>query len=382
MRDAAPSTGTAAVDADHMRRALALATQGWGQTAPNPMVGAVVVSGGAIVGEGYHARYGEAHAEVNALRAAAVRARGATLYLTLEPCAHFGKTPPCADAIVAAGISRVVVAVPDPSDVARGGIERLRAAGIRVDLGVERDAALELNAPFFAAHARSRPWVVLKLAISRDGGIADPAGVERWITGVESRREVHRLRANADAVAVGVGTVIADDPELAVRDAAAPRVAPLRVVFDSSARTPPSARVVATARTVPTMIVTTRVDASLPDPAGVARRLIELSARGVQVARAVSLGDALDQLFARGIRSLFVEGGARLAGSFLAEGLVDRVVIFRSSLILGPAALKAFAFAAPVSETSLERERVVETRRFGDDVMTVYALHEVPCSPD
>ena len=167
-------------DAAYMRRALALAREGWGQTAPNPMVGAVVVAGGEIVGEGYHARYGDAHAEVMALRAAGDRARGATLYVTLEPCTHHGKTPPCADAIIAAGIARVVVAVRDPSAVARGGAERLRRAGIRVDVGVEREAALRAQRAVLPSRSsRNRPWVILKLAISADGAIADPTGQHR-----------------------------------------------------------------------------------------------------------------------------------------------------------------------------------------------------------
>src|SRR3954467_8980977 len=180
--------------ARYMRRALELAEQGWGQTAPNPMVGAVVVRDGEIVGEGYHERYGEAHAEVNALRAAGERARGATLYVSLEPCAHVGKTPPCTKAITAAGVARVMAAVRDPSPIARGGVETLRAAGVAVDVGVEQGRALGLNAPFFNAPASHRPWVPLKLALSADGAIADRSGKQRWITGAESRAEVHRMR--------------------------------------------------------------------------------------------------------------------------------------------------------------------------------------------
>ena len=382
MREASRSTPFSPVDATHMRRALALATNGWGQTAPNPMVGAVVVAGDGVVGEGFHARYGEAHAEVNALREAGDRARGATLYVTLEPCTHYGKTPPCTEAIIDAGIARVVIAVRDPSDVARGGVEQLRASGVRVDTGLEREAALELNAPFFAAHAKARPWVTLKLAVSRDGGIADPSGMRRWITGAESRREVHHMRANADAIAVGVGTVLADDPELTVRDAVPPRVAPTRAVFDSTGRTPLDARLVITAHEIPTLVIASQRSPITIDSTALDARLIGLSARGVHVLLASSLDDALDLLFARGVRSLFVEGGARLAGALLAASLVDRLVIFRSPLVLGPSALQAFAFAAPVSEASLGRCRIVETRRFGDDTMTSYALREVPCSPD
>lgn len=371
-RGAASSTE---VDSVYMRRALALAQQGWGQTAPNPMVGAVVVAGDQIVGEGHHVRYGEAHAEVMALRQAGERARGATIYVTLEPCAHFGKTPPCADALIAAGVQRVVIAAPDPSRVARGGAERLREAGIHVDVGIEQSSALELNAPFFNAIATSRPWVTLKLALSADDGMADPTGNRRWITGAESRAEVHHLRANADAIAVGVGTVIADDPSLTVRDAAAPRVRPKRVVFDSSLRTPRTSVLMRTAREIETILI------GRPEAPMDRKALTEMA--GASVLLVPSLHEALVALARRGVRSLFVESGPRLTGSLLREGLVDRLVIFRSSFELGPDAPKAFAFAPEGFAESLGdgRHRVVDERRFGDDVMTTYALHEVPCSP-
>ena len=350
-----------------------LALGGWGHTAPNPMVGAVVVAGDQIVGEGAHRRYGEAHGEVVALRAAGERARGATLYVNLEPCAHFGKTPPCVDAVIDAGIARVVISVRDPSDVARGGVERLRAAGIHVDIGAARDAALELNAPFFNAHASDRPWVTLKLALSADGGTADPTGKERWITGAASRAEVHRLRANADAIAVGVGTVIADDPSLTVRDASAPRIAPRRVIFDSTLRTPVDAQVVRTSRDVDTIVVS-GVDAP------VARRAA-LVAAGVQVVSMPALPGALRWLRSAGVRALFVESGARLAGSLLREALVDRLIIFRSKVVLGSDAPHAFAYAPAGFEPALVG-RTIDERAFGDDVMTTYALTNVPCSPD
>lgn len=374
MSAAARSTS---VDASYMRRALALAREGWGHTAPNPMVGAVVVHDDTIVGEGYHARYGDAHAEVNALRSAGDRARGATLYVTLEPCAHVGKTPPCTDAVIAAGIARVVVAVRDPSPIARGGIERLRAAGIRVDVGLEQAAALELNAPFFHAHCSDRPWVTLKLALSADGLVADPAGKQRWITNAESRAEVHRLRANCDAIAVGVGTVLADDPMLTVRDAPAPRVPPRRVVFDSALRTPPDSRLVRTARSVETIVIArTGVEPSTP------RAESALRAAGVTIARCASVRDSLVWLRSRGVRALFVEGGPKLAGSFLRESLADRLVIFQSPLVIGGNEPRGFAFAPSTFEAGLAERRVLEHQRFGDDVMTTYELRELSCSPD
>ena len=238
----------ALTDAGHMRRALELARRGWGQTAPNPMVGAVVVRDGAIVGEGWHARWGERHAEPAALAAAGERARGATVYVTLEPCTHRGKTPPCTDALIAAGVSRVVVAARDTNPLAAGGLARLQQAGIATTAGVEEADARELNAPFLFAQHADRPWVTLKLAVSLDGAIADAGRTRGWLTGPESRGEVHRLRAGSDAVAVGIGTALADDPALTVREAAAPRVPPLRVVFDRTGRLPPDGVLARSAR--------------------------------------------------------------------------------------------------------------------------------------
>jgi len=372
MSAVAPSSST---DATYMRRALALAREGWGQTAPNPMVGAVVVADGGIVGEGWHVRYGDSHAEVNALRAAGARARGATLYVTLEPCAHEGKTPPCTEAVIAAGVARVVAAVRDPSPVARGGVERLRAAAVHVDLGVERSAALELNAPFFHAHGSERPWVSLKLALSADGAVADPTGQQRWITGGEARAEVHRWRANSDAIAVGVGTVLADDPMLTVRTAPPPRVPPRRVVFDSTLRTPPTSYLVRTARATETILIA-RPGAERPEAEAALRDA------GVVVGRCASLHQALVWLRARGVRALFVEGGPRLAGALLRESLVDRLIIFRSSVVLGGDEPRGFDFAPSLFEAGLADRPIIENRRFGDDRMTIYALRNIACSPD
>ena len=352
-----------------MRRALDLARLGWGQTAPNPMVGAVVVRDGAVVGEGYHARYGGDHAEVVALDAAGVRARGATLYVTLEPCNHRGKTPPCADAVLHAGIARVVAAAADPNPVAAGGAARLRAADIQVDIGVEESDARELNAPFFHAFASDRPWIILKLATSIDGAIADASRARgtnrRWLTGNDARREVHRLRAGVDAVAVGVGTVLADDPLLTVRDAPPPRVSPRRVVFDSALRTPLTAALVRTAREQPTIVIATRADE---------RRRAELQAAGVDVRTHESLAVALRALAADGVRSVLVEGGARIAGALLTGALVDRLVIFQAPVVLGAGALNAFAHVSEDAASALGRARVIQRATFGDDLMTIYAF--------
>ena len=337
---------------------------GWGQTAPNPMVGAVVVRDGVIVGEGWHTRFGAAHAEVEALRAAGERADGATVYVTLEPCAHAGKTPPCANALIAARVARVVVAVRDPNPEAAGGLELLRASGIAVTEGVVESEARELNAPFFHSFESTRPFITLKLALSLDSALADATGRSRWITGDESRRVVHEMRAANDAIAVGIGTVLADDPALTVRDTPAPRVPPSRVVFDRGARLPARSVVATTARDVPTIVV-----AESP-PAG---RVAALQALGVRVVDATSLRVALDTLRGDGVRSLLVEGGARLAGALLGAGMVDRLVIFQGSAIFGAGALGAFAFVPPTEVKRAPRWRMLERREIGTDTMTVYA---------
>lgn len=347
-----------------MRRALLLARRGWGRTAPNPLVGAVVVRDGEVVGEGHHAEFGAPHAEVAALAAAGERARGADVFVTLEPCGHQGKTPPCVDALIAAGVRRVVVAVRDPNRIAAGGVERLRAAGIPVTEGVEAIAAAELNASFlFGHHDAARPFVTLKLALSLDGALAPGDRSQQWLTGERARRQVHRMRAAADAIAVGIGTAIADDPALTVRLGRRPRVAPKRIVFDPAARLPAVSRLVRTARKVPTWLVT-----DSPAPTDVAA----LERAGVRLIAASGLAAQLGALRREGIHHLLVEGGAGLAGSLLSGGFVDRLVIFRAPVLLGAGALSAFGSVSPGAGFP-ERWWVVERRVFDDDAMTVYA---------
>jgi diaminohydroxyphosphoribosylaminopyrimidine deaminase/5-amino-6-(5-phosphoribosylamino)uracil reductase len=356
-----------------MRRALELARNGWGQTAPNPMVGAVVVRRvagkrtGAIVGEGFHASFGEPHAEVVALQHAGKRARDATLYVTLEPCRHHGKTPPCTDAILSAGIRRVVMAGRDPTATAGGGAEVLRARGLDVTTGVLEREARELNAPFFHSEVSDLPWTTLKLAVSIETAIANERGTTSWLTSPESRAEVHHLRAGHDAIAVGVGTIVADDPRLTVRDARQPRVPLTRVVFDRALRTPLSAVVVRTARENPTILLTGDASSS---------RAADLRAAGVQLIPASDLRDGLRQLRAAGIHSLLVEGGAKIASAVLEEGLAHRLVIFQAPVTLGSGALHAFDGAAPSVLGALEQYPVLQRRRLGPDVMTTYALAE------
>ncbi|HUO52202.1 MAG TPA: bifunctional diaminohydroxyphosphoribosylaminopyrimidine deaminase/5-amino-6-(5-phosphoribosylamino)uracil reductase RibD [Gemmatimonadaceae bacterium] len=356
-----------------MALALDAARRGWGCTAPNPMVGAVLVRGDEVVSVGWHARYGEAHAEAVALERAGPRARGATLYVTLEPCAHHGKTPPCADAVIRAGVARVVIAARDPNPEARGGLERLRAAGIAVEVGALGEEARELNAPFFFSFAARRPWVTLKLALSIDGAMADAGGRSRWITNPASRAEVHRMRAGHDAVAVGIGTALRDDPELTVRDAPAPRVPPARVIFDRQGRLPADGRIARSARTVRTLVVTGAL---------ATERRQALERLGVELVRATEPEEAMLALRERGIRSLLVEGGATLAAALLERALVDRLVIFQAPVLLGAGALRPFDGLPAADIAGAPALRVVERKAFGGDLMTVYALQELPCSPD
>lgn len=351
-----------------MRRALALAQQGWGQTAPNPMVGAVVVRDGVIVGEGYHARYGEAHAEAVALKAAADRARGATMYVTLEPCNHFGKQPPCTEAILQARIKRVVIAAADPTALAGGGARHLADMGVEITFGVEEAAALELNAAFFfAAKETSRPWVTLKLALSQNGKMNDPSGARRWISNEKSRAEVHRLRANVDAIAVGIGTVRADNPQLTARGTIRPRVAPMRVVFDRHAETPLESKLVTTARETPTVVFAHRPPVT---------RLAALHNAGVDVFEAEDLPQALAALRGFDVQHLLVEGGARVANEFLRQKLVDRLIIFQSPIELDDNALSPFSNLNGDYRDWLAQLPVVRRAEFGHDVMSMYALPE------
>jgi diaminohydroxyphosphoribosylaminopyrimidine deaminase/5-amino-6-(5-phosphoribosylamino)uracil reductase len=332
------------------------------------MVGAVVVKDGSVVGEGYHARFGAAHAEAVALKAAGDRARGSTMYVTLEPCNHFGKTPPCTEGILQARVQRVVIATADPTALAGGGARHLADYGVQVDFGVEEAAALELNASFFFAAANSsRPWVTLKLALSSDGKMNDPSGEHRWISNELSRKEVQRLRANVDAIAVGLGTVQADDPQLTARGSPRPRVPAVRVVFDRNAETPLDAVLVRTARETPTVIF-----AHHPPVA----RLAALHNAGVDVLEAEDLPAALQALRGFEVQHLMVEGGARVAREFVRQGLVDRLIIFQSPVTVGAGALSPFDELSDSLKKELQSARVVRRAEFGEDVMTEYALRE------
>jgi diaminohydroxyphosphoribosylaminopyrimidine deaminase / 5-amino-6-(5-phosphoribosylamino)uracil reductase len=351
-----------------MQRALALAQRGWGRVAPNPLVGCVVVRDGRCVGEGWHTEYGQPHAEVEALRGAGEAARGATAYVTLEPCGHFGKTPPCTSALLEAGVARVVFAAADPNPKAAGGAEILRAAGIAVEGPTDERAARDQNFAFFHAHSPAgaeRPFVALKLALTLDARVADRDGRSVWITGDEARAEVHRLRAGFDAVAVGIGTAAADDPLLTVRGAVTPRIPAARVVFDRALRLGLDSQLVATARQTPLWVV--------GGSAAPGERRAGLEARGVRVLAGDDLPAALGELRKAGIRSLFVEGGAAIASSLLKAELVDRLYAFYAPVMLGPAGVGAFDGIDSPAIAEAHRWRRLDTQVFGADTLITLA---------
>lgn len=350
-----------------MRRALELARRGWGAVEPNPMVGAVVVRDGAVVGEGWHQEYGAPHAEINALRAAGDATRGATLYVTLEPCAHQGKTPPCVDAIIAAGISRVVYGAADPNTRARGGAERLRAAGLEVIADVERADARALNAQFFHLHEADSPFVALKFAMSLDAGIAKAPGVHTQLTGPAAVTAMHRLRSGYDAILIGSGTALTDDPLLTVREAPV-RKPPVRIIADTNARLPLTSKLVQTVADAPVWVLCAE---DAPQD-----RIEALSAAGVRVLRVPRDRDRIDlrhgirTLGEEGVQTIFAEGGAELAGALLRLDLVQRLYIFLAPLFLGPGAVPAFGLAQP----QRERWQATSTEWLGSDVLVTMDL--------
>ena len=309
-----------------MRRALDLAAKGEGRVAPNPLAGAVVVKGGRIVGEGWHRAFGGPHAEVHALKAAGTRAKGATMYVTLEPCSpHPKKTPPCSDLLAASGLARVVVAMRDPNPMVDGkGISILKKAGIVVATGLLADAARELNAPFIKVHTRGLPYVVVKWAMTADGKIATRTGDSRWVSGEKSRSWLHRFRDTFQAILVGSGTVLRDDPRL--RGA---RSLPARIVLDTAAGTPLDAAIVKTAREQATILAVS--------PGAPAGKLRELERRGVQVLRldVRDLRIVFEALAREGYHKILVEGGGEVHASVLGAGLADEVCVFLAPKLVG-----------------------------------------------
>ncbi|MDD2877900.1 MAG: bifunctional diaminohydroxyphosphoribosylaminopyrimidine deaminase/5-amino-6-(5-phosphoribosylamino)uracil reductase RibD [Acidiphilium sp.] len=353
-------------DADYMRAAIALARRGLGETAPNPSVGCVIVRDGRVIGRGRTASGGRPHAETEALAMAGPKAHGATAYVTLEPCAHHGQTPPCALALIEAGIVRVVIAARDPDPRVNGaGIALLRDAGIETTEGVGADAAAEVNAGFVSVITRGRPWVTLKLATTLDGRIATRAGDSQWITGDASRRAAHALRGSHDAVMVGVGTALADDPELTCRIDWYRAVPMVRVVVDSHLRLPLSSRLARGAGEHPLWIVHR-------DGADPARReaFTSLGARLFEVPAAeigVDPVAALQALGAAGITRLLVEGGGVLAAVLLRSDLVDHVAWFTAPMVIGGDGVVAVAGFGAAELAAAKRFKMVGTAISGDD---------------
>lgn len=355
-------------DQQHMRRALRLARRGGAEVHPNPRVGCVLVRDDEVIAEGWHRRFGGPHAEVEALRRAGERARGATAYVSLEPCSHRGKTPPCADALIEAGVTRVVAAMADPNPrVAGAGLARMEVAGLQVELGLLEAEARALNAAFLTLVEAGRAYVTLKAATTLDGKVADAHGASQWITGLEARRWGHRLRRDHRVVLTGIGTVLADDPALTVRHVRPGRRPPVRAVMDTEGRTPSGCQLVTSAREIPTLVlcapeVTPATRARL-EPAGVEVLPVPRGEDG----RLDPLA-ALTALARRDGSPVLLEAGGALSSSFLGVGLVDELALFLAPSILGCRdALPAFDLGGPRALT--ERLRLVDTRmrRLGDD---------------
>ena len=364
-------------DLDAMRGALALARRGLGSVWPNPAVGCVISNQGQVVGRGWTQPGGRPHGETEALRRAGEAARGAVSYVSLEPCCHWGKTPPCVDALVTAGVRRAVVALEDPDPrVAGEGLRRLRAAGLDVEVGLCAEEAAEVNAGFLSRLRLGRPLVTLKFATSLDGRIATASGESQWISGPPARERAHALRASHDAIMVGTGTVVADDPQLTCRLPGLDHRSPVRVVIDRHLRIPPTARLIADARRIPTWVLTLRS----ADPA----RRAGFLAKGVTLIEVdadregqVDLAVALKALGERGITRLLVEGAAGLAAAFFRARLVDRLVWVHAPLALGGDGIPAIAgldLAALSDAPAFER---LSTETIGDDVLTTFRVRPI-----
>ena len=364
-------------DLDAMRGALALARRGLGSVWPNPAVGCVISNQGQVVGRGWTQPGGRPHGETEALRRAGEAARGAVSYVSLEPCCHWGKTPPCVDALVTAGVRRAVVALEDPDPrVAGEGLRRLRAAGLDVEVGLCAEEAAEVNAGFLSRLRLGRPLVTLKFATSLDGRIATASGESQWISGPPARERAHALRASHDAIMVGTGTVVADDPQLTCRLPGLDHRSPVRVVIDRHLRIPPAARLIADARRIPTWVLTLRS----ADPA----RRAGFLAKGVTLIEVdadregqVDLAVALKALGERGITRLLVEGGAGLAAAFFRAHLGDRLVWVHAPLAIGGDGIPAIAgldLAALSDAPAFER---LSTETIGDDVLTTFRVRPV-----
>ena len=345
-----------------MREALVLAQRGVGRTAPNPPVGCVIVQGGAVVGRGFHPKAGEPHAEIFALREAGERARGSTVYVTLEPCSHHGRTPPCVDALIAAGVARVVVAALDPNPLVGGhGVKKLRAAGIDVEIGIHEQEAVAQQAGFRSLVTQGRPWVVLKYAMTLDGKVATVNGDGRWVTGEAARALVHAWRNELDAIAVGSGTVLADGPALTTRGIEHGRN-PVRVVFDRRGRTDPDSPTLGAG----SVLLTSEEVSSEP-----------YEARGTRVLQAGSVQQGLTALGTLGVSSLLLEGGPTLVGAFLEAGLIDEVRAFVAPKLLGAGRSPLDSPTPTLMSQALDLADL-QVLQVGPDVLIQGRLHAIP----
>ena len=354
-----------AVDHGMMARALQLAERGLWTTSPNPRVGCVLVRDGEIVGEGWHEKAGEPHAEVHALRAAGDKAKGATAYVTLEPCSHHGRTPPCAEALIAAGVTRVVAAMTDPNPLVSGkGLALLRAAGIATASGLLEDEARESNIGFVSRMTRGRPWLRLKAAASLDGKTALHNGVSQWITGPDARRDGHAWRARACAILTGIGTVRDDDPSLTVRDVATTRQ-PLRVVVDSRLEISPTARIL---QGEPVLIVGAVENAEKMALLRSTGHFVEILNNG---ADKVDLKALLDMLAQRGINEVHAEAGFKLNGSLLREGLVDELLLYLAPCLIGHDASGLFNLPELTTLDGKKALKIRDLRQLGEDIRLI-----------
>ena len=358
----------------YMQRALDLARRGLGRVEPNPMVGCVIVRNGRIVGEGYHRRFGGAHAEVVALARAGPKARGATVYVTLEPCCHHGKTPPCTEALQTARVAKVFTAMRDPNPLVAGkGIRALRKAGIEVVEGPLRAEVRELNAAYLKWETQGQPYVIAKWAQSIDGKIATCSGDSKWISSERARRWTHRIRARVDGIIVGSATVLRDDPQLTSRGVAIKRVA-RRIILDTRLRTPPRCKLARTAREIPTVLFTSRQSTTTA-------RARRLALAGVLVEPAplrgkhVSLKHVLKKLAGQGMSNVLIEGGGQVLGSAFDQGLVDEAVVFVAPRLIGgtraPSALSGAGVSLIAQSRHLQKLKI---RRIGPDMLYHFRL--------
>jgi diaminohydroxyphosphoribosylaminopyrimidine deaminase/5-amino-6-(5-phosphoribosylamino)uracil reductase len=355
-------------DQEHMAQALALAERGLFTTTPNPRVGCVIVRDGAVVGTGWHERAGEPHAEEIALREAGTHAAGSTVYVTLEPCCHHGRTPPCTDSLIAANVARVVAACEDPNPLVAGqGLARLRAAGIEVGVGLLSDPAREINVGFVSRMIRGRPWVRMKIAATLDGKTALGNGRSQWITGPEARRDGHAFRARACAVLTGIGTVKDDDPQLTVRDVATTRQ-PLRVLVDSRLEVPPSARILQGGNVLIAAAVENRA------------RVAALVAGGAEVlsipnpAGKVELGELMAELARRGLNEVHVEAGFKLNGSLVAAGVVDELLLYLAPSLIGESGRGMFNLPVLTDLAGRVPLSIRDVRQIGADLRVIARL--------